>query len=275
MIWLFVLGAALAGAPFVAELARQPVQAVRKGADLAKLSRGQTRYLWFGPKDGPVIVLVHGLTTPSPVFAAVAAGLARQGARVLTYDLYGRGRSDRPGGAQTRDVFVRQLRELLVDQRVAEPITLVGYSMGGVIATAYSAKYLDQVERLVLLASAGLCHKFDRFTAFCVKAPWIGDWLMVLFGPRGLRRVAEEVRHLDSQVPDIAEVIEAETRMRGYMPAVLSSLRNCLVGDQRRTHGALANTCPFWPFGETRILSSHQRPRTSWPRPIRRRVKCG
>ncbi|MBM7069849.1 alpha/beta hydrolase [Actibacterium sp. 188UL27-1] len=241
MIWFAVILAIML-APVVAEVVRQPVRHARGPGCQVKLSRGVTHYRWFGPDQGPVIVLVHGLTTPSAVYDAVAVGLAARGARVLSYDLYGRGGSDRPRDAQTRAFFVRQLRELLADQAVKGPITVVGYSMGGVIATAYAARYMEEVERLVLLAPAGLAHRIDLFTGVCMRVPLVGDWLMVLFGPIGLRRGAEHARLLTSQVPGIADVMDGETRMRGYMPAVLSSLRHALTGDQAHTHAALANT---------------------------------
>jgi len=63
------------------------------------LPRGKTHYQWHGPEGGPVIVCIHGLTTPSFVFGPIAAHLAGRGYRVLTYDHYGRGYSYRPRGA--------------------------------------------------------------------------------------------------------------------------------------------------------------------------------
>lgn len=80
---------------------------------------------------GPVAVCVHGLTTPSFVWHGLARGLATFGYRVLIYDLYGRGYSDRAPGHQDQAYFLQQLNDLLEDQQIKGDITLLGYSMGG------------------------------------------------------------------------------------------------------------------------------------------------
>jgi len=90
-----------------------------------------THYRWHGPIDGPVIVAVHGLTTPATVWNGMIPFLTAQGYRVLSYDLYGRGFSDAPSGAQNIAFFTRQLGELLADQEITDAVTLMGYSMGG------------------------------------------------------------------------------------------------------------------------------------------------
>ena len=42
-------------------------------------------YYEFGPEDGEKVMLVHGITTPTPVWKAIAPQLAEAGYRVLTY----------------------------------------------------------------------------------------------------------------------------------------------------------------------------------------------
>jgi alpha-beta hydrolase superfamily lysophospholipase len=72
--------------------------AMRHGTtgQLATLSRGVTHYTLEGPQDGPLVVLIHGLTTPAFVWDGIAPVLVARGYRVLRYDLFGRGCSDRP-----------------------------------------------------------------------------------------------------------------------------------------------------------------------------------
>ena len=64
----------------------------------ALLSRGATHYQFLGLRGGPLAICVHGLSTPSFVFEALAAFLIGRGYRVLIYDHYGRGYSDRSKG---------------------------------------------------------------------------------------------------------------------------------------------------------------------------------
>ena len=192
MSWLGGLGPVLlalvlliVAAPALAEALRRPVDArARREAsgDVADLGDGQTYYEWRGPSRGPVVVCVHGLSTPSYVWAPLAVALALKGFRVLTYDLYGRGLSDRPAGVQDSAFFLRQLKELLENQQISSHVTLMGYSMGGAIATAYAARHPALVDKLVLLAPAGLGHRLSPFLEFCRRVPVLGDAAIRLFG---------------------------------------------------------------------------------------------
>jgi pimeloyl-ACP methyl ester carboxylesterase len=160
MTWLVILiafAAALAVFPFLRERQRIAMTpALRKKAEgqFAKLSDGLTHYSWSGGARGPVIVAVHGLTTPGIVWSAVTPILTGLGFRVLSYDLYGRGFSDAARGKQNLDFFVRQLDELLADQKVSDNITLMGYSMGGSILTAFAAAQTHRIARVLLIAPA-------------------------------------------------------------------------------------------------------------------------
>jgi len=244
MIWpVLILLVLVAGLPFLAERRRPDMDDIRRGTapgDFAELGDGMTHYRWAGPQDGPVLVCVHGLSTPSHVFDWLVPGLARMGFRVLSYDLYGRGFSDRPRGAQTRSFFIRQLRELLQHQGVAGDITLLGYSMGGSIATVFACEEPERLRRLILLAPAGLIHTPGVLAEAARRLPGIGDWLMLGFGGAQLRRGA---RMQPAQAPvlrALTDLQDAETRMRGYLPAVLSSQRNMLAETLEDEHRALA-----------------------------------
>lgn len=235
MIWLLALAVlAIALAPFLRERLRKPMNAKARqtapGA-FAQLSGGLTHYRWSGPLRGPVAVCVHGLTTPSYVWNGVAQGLAAMGCRVLTYDLYGRGYSDRPRGKQDRAFFVTQLEELLADQEVGEDFTLIGYSMGGAIATAFAAACPARLRELILLAPAGFGRSPDRVTHVIRHVPGLGDWLMHAIYPALHIRSTETERNLPSSVPGIVDLQQQELGYRGFIPAVLASLRGILNED--------------------------------------------
>jgi len=92
------------------------------------LSDGVTHYQWGGPERGRKVVFVHGFSSPMFIFDPVFRALTDAGLRVLRYDLYGRGLSDRPRARYDADLFDRQLGELLDAQRVTEPVDVVGLS---------------------------------------------------------------------------------------------------------------------------------------------------
>ena len=74
-----------------------------------------------GPADGQPVVLVHGFSVPYYIWDPTFPALAAAGLRVLRYDLFGRGYSDRPDLPYTMELFVRQLKDLLEALQVNKP----------------------------------------------------------------------------------------------------------------------------------------------------------
>lgn len=277
-LWLVFLSLLLLiAAPFLLELDRKPVtDRTRRKApgQFARLSDGVTHYQWHGLTNGrQTLVCVHGLTTPSWVFDGLIPGLTELGFRVLSYDLYGRGFSDRPDGVQDADFFVRQLDELLQDQGVGGDIFLMGYSMGGAIATAFAAQEPGRVFRLILLAPAGIDYSPAPLLRRAREWGWFGGWLWGLLGARHLRRGARRDAGQTRVFHDLPRRIRAETRTRGYLRAVLSSERNMLTGVQEREHRALkaqgVATLGIWGETDTVIPISSLGKLTQWNRDAR------
>ena len=244
MIWvlicLLVLG--VAAAPYAAERRRlmmdDDARADAPGAFI-DLKHGRTHYRFFGPQSAPLAVCVHGLTTPSFVFEALADGLVAKGYRVLVYDHYGRGFSDRPNAAQDREFFVSHLDELLNALGEHEKFLLIGYSMGGAVAAAYSAAFAQRVRNLVLVAPAGMGHQLGPLANFIRVMPGIGDWLFMAGYGRSHRKGTEKERALHSAVPFVVDRQQRELQYRGFLPSVLSSLRNGLRAQAKADHQSI------------------------------------
>ena len=244
MIWvlicLLVLGVAFA--PYIAERRRLVMDdAARADAPGAfiDLKHGRTHYRYFGPQSAPLAVCVHGLTTPSFVFEALADGLVAKGYRVLVYDHYGRGFSDRPTAAQDREFFVSHLDELLNALGEHEKFLLIGYSMGGAVAAAYTAAFAQRVRNLVLVAPAGMGHQLGPLANFIRVMPGIGDWLFMAGYGRSHRKGTEKERALHSAVPFVVDRQQRELQYRGFLPSVLSSLRNGLRAQAKADHQSI------------------------------------
>ncbi len=284
MIFLIVLIVlvAVAATPFVIERRRKIMDATaRRGAEgaFAQLSQGVTHFDWIGPVRGPVAVCVHGMSTPSFVWRGLARGMAKLGYRVLIYDLYGRGYSDRPGGVQDANFFVRQLDDLIANQDVPDDFTLVGYSMGGAIATAYAARNPTRVRQLILLAPAGFGILSKGMTSFIAKTPVIGDWLFYAFFPRNHRKGTETERHLPSSVEQVVDRQQTELEYQGFVPAVLSSLRGLITVPQEEAHRAIyaagVPVLAIWGREDDVIPSSSMGTLAEWSRDARQDVIDG
>ena len=177
MIWvllcLLVLG--VAAAPYAAERRRlvmdDTARADAPGAFIY-LKHGRTHYRYFGPQSSPLAVCVHGLTTPSFVFEALADGLVAKGYRVL-------------------------------------------------------------------VAPAGMGHELGPLAKFIRVMPGIGDWLFMVGYGRSHRKGTEKERALHSAVPFVVDRQQRELQYRGFLPSVLSSLRNGLRAQAKADHQSI------------------------------------
>ena len=104
--------------------------------------------------EGPVVLLIHGITGDSRQWDEIVPQLADR-YTVLAPDLLGHGRSAKPRGDYSLGAYAVSLRDLLIvlGHRRA---TVVGHSLGGGIAMQFSYEYPVFCERLVLVDSGGL-----------------------------------------------------------------------------------------------------------------------
>ncbi|HZL48907.1 MAG TPA: alpha/beta hydrolase [Solirubrobacteraceae bacterium] len=104
--------------------------------------------------SGPVVVLVHGITSSSATWERVIPDLARR-FTVIAPDLAGHGESDKPKGDYSLGAHASTVRDLL-RALGHERATFVGHSLGGGIALQLSYQFPERCERLVLVDSGGL-----------------------------------------------------------------------------------------------------------------------
>ncbi|MGW4467706.1 alpha/beta fold hydrolase [Micromonospora sp. NPDC004704] len=104
-------------------------------------------YRVIGELGSPPMVLLHGGGGDGSTWDEVSSDFADRW-RVYTLDLRGHGRSDQPGRYSVelmRDDLLGFLQGLGLDR-----VTLVGHSLGGVVAYLFAAAHPDRVEALVL-----------------------------------------------------------------------------------------------------------------------------
>jgi pimeloyl-ACP methyl ester carboxylesterase len=104
--------------------------------------------------SGPVIVLVHGITSNSQTWQRVMPSLTRR-FTVIAPDLLGHGESAKPMGDYSLGAYASGLRDLLVALD-HDRATFVGHSLGGGIAMQLAYQFPERCERLVLVDSGGL-----------------------------------------------------------------------------------------------------------------------
>jgi len=102
---------------------------------------------------GPTVILLHGLGGSSQVWQFNIAALAEK-YHVVVPDQIGFGKSDKPLVNYRIRTYVDFLDQFCKQLKI-ERASLVGNSMGGWIATAFTAAFPDRVDKLVLVDAAG------------------------------------------------------------------------------------------------------------------------
>jgi pimeloyl-ACP methyl ester carboxylesterase len=132
--------------------AEQPAQAAR--ADLHEIALHGHRVFFRSAGSGPVVVLVHGITSTSATWANVLPYLAER-FTVIAPDLLGHGESAKPRGDYSLGAYASGIRDLLLALG-HERATFVGHSLGGGIGMQLAYQFPEHCERLVLVSSGGL-----------------------------------------------------------------------------------------------------------------------
>ena len=105
--------------------------------------------------EGPVALFVHGLSGCWQNWLENLPHFARDH-RVIAMDLPGFGESEMPAKTISISRYADTIDALLDVLEIDEPVRLIGNSMGGFIGAELAIRYPKRVERLVLVAAAGL-----------------------------------------------------------------------------------------------------------------------
>jgi pimeloyl-ACP methyl ester carboxylesterase len=210
---------------------RQLDAATRAGlpGQFIQLQEGMTHYTLSGPPGGQVVVLVHGFSVAAYSWDRNIPALTKAGFRVLAYDLYGRGYSDRPQGPYTLQRFTDQLDQLLTALQIDQPVDIVGISMGGYVTAGYADRHPDRVRRIALLAPQVESMGSDpRLSPLAV--PGLGDYLFTVYiGPYVMADSKDEFKDYMAS-SDWHERYLDMMAYQGFRRAILSTLRD-MPGD--------------------------------------------
>jgi pimeloyl-ACP methyl ester carboxylesterase len=97
---------------------------------------------------GAPLVLIHGVGLDLEIWEPLVPLLQPQ--RLIRYDMQGHGVSAKPRGPYGLDDFVAQLDRLATALEL-DRFDLAGFSMGGMVAEAFTARFPERVRRLALL----------------------------------------------------------------------------------------------------------------------------
>ena len=197
-------------------------------------------YLDWGTAGKTPMLLLHGLRGHSHSWDDVSAAMCQE-FHVLALDQRGRGESDwAPDGDYSTDAFVADLAAFCEALNL-DSFVLIGHSMGGRNSMAFTAKYPDKVQKLVMVD--------------------IGPVL----DPRGGERIIREIKAVPEEFDSFEDLFQyinkqnrfaSESVMRRRLRYASKELPNGKVGwqydleirEQRRrgTGAAAPDMMPAW-----------------------------
>jgi pimeloyl-ACP methyl ester carboxylesterase len=187
-----------------------------------QLSQGVTHYELGGPDGGRTVLLIDGFSTPYNIWDPTFNGLTKAGFRVLRYDLYGRGFSDRPVAPYDGNFFDRQALDL-IDTLGIQQVDVGGLSMGGPIAVTFAVRHPDRVRKVML---------FDPgyFTGnrgpLALRAPMLGEYNMAVTIAPGLAQSQWKDFAHPERYPHYLDEYREQMRYKGFRRSLLQTLRN-------------------------------------------------
>ena len=169
---------------------------LNSGYQKVKLTDGITSYKDIGDKNNKVIVLVHGATFGSLAYEEYVNVFVENNYRVITYDQFGRGFSDRVHSGVSIELMEKQLKELIKHCEV-ENVILYGVSFGAAVVAKYAANNPENISfigyQVPLINSANVP------LLSIVKIPLYGDLLSRGFLVPGVLKRIEEYEDLMSK----------------------------------------------------------------------------
>lgn len=207
-------------------------QAVRNSASgqFVRLSDGFTHYEIGGPPAGPVVVLAAGATVPYYIWDPTFMALTRAGFRVLRYDYYGRGYSDRPDIPFTQDLYVRQLTQLLEFLRITQPIDLAGLSFGGSVITTVADRQPARIRSLIYMDPA---FRSPQALSPLESMPPLWSFITAILNERLWADGQLDDFLYPQRFPDWPDRYRVQLQYRGFRRARLSDLTANTDYDQR------------------------------------------
>ena len=195
------------------------------GGQYATLEKGIVHYqLSEKPQldTAQTVVLVNGFSSPLHIFDPTYEYLKTKH-QVLRFDYYGRGYSDRIDNAYEIDLYVKQIKNLLVSLNIKEQINIIGLSMGGAVATHFTNRFPHLVKKVTLIDP--LLHTPNRADITLVQTPGLGEYLATtVIVPNMINGAAEFVYDPES-FPDWAEKFGDQTQYKGFSTALLRTAR--------------------------------------------------
>jgi pimeloyl-ACP methyl ester carboxylesterase len=179
--------------------------------------------------DNITIICISGIGGYTGIFTDLAHFILNKNQyNVLRYDLFGRGHSDYPAdNIFDADSHLKQLRDLIVHLNLdKQKYILIGHSMGGCLATAYSNKFPDEVKSLILLAPAGIMD-FQSIQWMKTCPTWLHP--VVKMPLQYIQEVSWRLNYVDHWSPAANKTVAELYELHKQVPTLFEAVWQCLM----------------------------------------------
>jgi haloalkane dehalogenase len=231
-------------------------------------------YIDEGPKDGPVMLMLHGMPTWSYLYRHLIPPLVKAGYRCIAPDHMGFGRSDKPTDSHWYTIarHTEVLTSLIVDLDLNN-ITLICQDWGGPTGLAQAAMMPERFDRLTIMNTwlhhddfeysesiQGWIKNWQEGGYYCREKPDMGATTVLYCGLLNQQQMDEAM--LENKAPELSG--EAERMYRAYS-APHASLDDAAYNGLRR----FPLSIPFDNYngGNGAAQSFHYKTLLDWKKP--------
>ena len=118
---------------------------------MAERDKMNISYETHGKQTNPCVILIHGLGLNKQMWQWIISDL-KKSYYVISYDLYGHGKSIAPPYPPSLEMFANQIDDLIKYLGYKKAI-LIGFSLGGMIIRKFANMFENSLEGLVILNS--------------------------------------------------------------------------------------------------------------------------
>ncbi|KAJ3074339.1 hypothetical protein HDU98_011501 [Podochytrium sp. JEL0797] len=236
----------------------------------AETKLGNTHF-WIKHAASPTakrLVLLHGISGTFASMPQVVDRFVAKGFTVLCYDLYGRGYSAGPEAKYDPATYSNQLNELL-EYVGWNKASLIGYSLGGGIATDFGDRFGHKVDDLVLVAPAGLRESLP-LGGTLLTSPGLGSLFAATLGRRVLARISSNNHSPDfAHTPHMKHFIAVQDLNiklnPGFLNAYVETVRNGPIRGMRSVYERVGHkfgdrVCCVWGRNDRVVSFAHDSP---------------
>lgn len=153
----------------------------------------KTYYEEYGEKCNPTLLLIHGIGADNQMWSPQKEFYASKGYHLIVPDMLAHGKSSKVSKLTLSD-WTKQIEELLIHLNIHK-VSIIGVSMGGVIALSFIANYPDMVDKIIISDSFGELKTFsEKILGF---SQIIGFRLFKILGNKALAKGMESTYKAD------------------------------------------------------------------------------